>query len=232
MAKDKFYQFTISGSYHNSKKEICDYEGVVVKVPFTELEEIAVMHLQSRYAMVAIRNDERYKEDRVHHLRQVFVDKTEIVEGNLSFVGKDLKELTDEEMQDLATAKDLRGIPLPKQQSSMSLRDMRVLTYIAYSEKVLGKEIDSKTREEITNNFAKQPSIIVDGAGRVETTGKVSNDEMIEDEQRNTGEGSKPEDRFTLIELKTLARQKQISFDENTKDEKKLFNYLYGKLYA
>lgn len=235
----KFYKFTISGSYHNSKKEICDFDAVVVQVPFTELEEVAVMHMQSRYAPAAVKKDERFKENRVHKMRQIFVDSVEVVNGGaLSFVGKNIKELTDEEMQDLATAKDLRGIPLPKQQSSMSLREMQIKTYIVYSEKILGRTFNKKDPddqnllEEINSNFAKQPPIIVDDVGRTEKTGKVSNEEIIAQEQSHKSTGNKPEDRFTLDELKKIADQKGVKYDPNTSDPKKLFSFLYEKLYA
>ena len=229
MAKDKFYQFTISGSYHNSKKEICDYEGVKVNVPYTESQEIGEMHMQSRYAMAAVRKDERFKEDRVHKMRQVFVDDVAVVEGMFSFVGRGIKDLYDEEMQDLATAKDLRGIPLPKLQSSMSLRDMRVLTYLAYSEKVLGQALK---REDVERDFSKLQNHRLSADVRTETSGKVTNDEIIEKEMSTKATGNDAEDRFTLAELKKLADSKGIVYDQNSKDDGKLFKFLYGKLFS
>lgn len=231
MAKAKFYEFTTSGSYINSRKEIFDFDNVKVLVPFTELQEVAEMHLQSRYMPEAIRTDERYAENRFHKLRQTHIDDVKTVEAEMSFIGKNLKELDDKELQDLATAKDLRSIPLPKRQSGMSIRDMRVRAYIAYKEKILKQPVSREDREDIERDFAKLPAIIIDAAVRTDKSAKVSNEEIIEGEQKSNSMEDDPSKRFTLDDLMKLADQKKIPYDKNM-DKEKLFKFLYEKLYT
>lgn len=223
MSKDKFYLFTVSGSYHNSKREICDFEGVKLTVPFN-VEEVAVMHMQSRYVMRALRSHKKYQEERVHHIRQVFVDNVEVVEGALSFVGKKLKELSDDEMQDLATALDLRGIPLPKHQSGMSLRDMRVRAYKEYTEKFL--QVAPRKLEDVENGFGSLPDFTLDAVQRADKSGKISNEEIIEKEQSHKETGNDPTKIFTFDELKKMAAQKGIAVHPSEG-----FKEVYGKLF-
>lgn len=225
--KHKFYEFTCSGSYYNSGKEVIDYEGVKVLVPKTALEEVAVMHMQSRYLPNALKADTRYKE-RVHKIRQIHVDDMKEVDGELSYVGKNIKELSDAELQDLATVMDLRRIPLPVRQSGQSLRDMRVTAYMVFAEKILGNDMK---REDVEKDFAKLPPVILTLAGRTESTEKITNEEIIEKEQSTKATEDDPRKRFTLAELKALAKTKGVTYDGSQADDV-LFDALYKKLYT
>ena len=227
-----FLEFTISGCYYDSKKETIDFEGVKIKIPACDEENgIGSMHVRSRYAAKAIKQavdkngDPKYPK-RIEKIRQVFIDDVVKTKGRLSFVGKDIKELSIDEMQDLATSKDLRFVPTP--QSGMSKRDMLIRTYVAYADKVLMKTI--KWQED-TFNFAKLPSIILDATSRSEDSGKISNEEMINMENNgkatNYGQRDNPEDRFTLEELKTIAESKNIRYSDDVE-----FKELYGTLFS
>lgn len=218
-AQDRFLEFTISGSYYNSKKETVDFDGVKGRIPFCDEDNgVGSMHVRGRFAARWIKDavkadgTQKYPE-RLEKLRQVFVDDVQPVSGKLSFVGKDIKELSIEEMQELAVAKDLRFIPLPN--SGMSKRDMLIRTYVAYSEKVLLKKI--KYQEE-NFNFAKLPSIILTADLRQEKAQKITNDEVIELEGRPTksayGEKDNPKARFSMEELLQIAEQKSLDVVE------------------
>jgi len=225
--KAKFYEFLCSGSYYNSGKDVIDFEGVKVLVPKTALEEVAVMHMQSRYLPNALKSDKRYTE-RVHKIRQIHVDDMKEVEGELSYVGKDLKELSDVELQDLATVLDLRRIPLPARQSGMSLRDMRVIAYMTFADKIQGKVMK---QEDVAAEFAKLPAIKLTADGRTEKAEKLTNEEIIAQEQKTTATEDDPRKRFTLKELKDLAKQKNVTYDGSMADDV-LFDALYKKLYT
>lgn len=230
---DKFLEFTISGSYYNSKKETVDFDGVKGRIPFCDEENgVGSMHVRGRYAAKWIRetldaNGEKKYPDRINKLRQVFVDEVVEVPGTYSFVGKDIKTLTVDEMQELAVAKDLRFIPVPD--AGYDLRDMRVRTYVSYSEKVLRQKVEYQ-KEEF--NFAELPSIILDGKPRREEGQKISNEEIIQQEQNATkpvpmGEKDDPRNRFTLRELKELADSKNIQYTEGVE-----FEELYTQLFS
>lgn len=232
--KHRFLEFTISGSYYNSKKETIDFENVKGKIPFCDEESgIGSMHVRGRFAAKWVRealdkNGDAKFPDRIEKMRQIFIDDVQETTGTLSFVGKNLKELSIDEMQELAVAKDLRFVPLPK--AGMSKRDMQIMTYVAYSEKVLLQKI--KWQEE-GFNFAKLPDIVLDATGRRELSQKLSNDEMIDlhaDKMKQPvglGEKDDPKKRFTEGELRKILTDKRVAFDPNS-----TFDELYAMAFS
>lgn len=234
---------TISGSYRTASGEIVDFDGVTGTIPHVD-EDLAKMHVRGRYAHPWVKNakkkdGEKAYEERIDSMRQVFIDHIEEVEGESSFAGKNIKELTFEELQDLATAKDLRRIPLPKDISGVDLREMRAQAYMDYASSVLGLDDTAKVDqdnpqpvEERINpgmegyNFAALPDIKLDGERRRDTSQKITNEEMIRAEQKQTKLGSTPKSTLTLDDLKELAKTKKIPFHPNIG-----FDALYDKLY-
>lgn len=224
----KYLQFTISGSYHNSKKEILDFDAVVGKIPMcNEDEGVGSMHVRGRFAAKWVKEAKNEKGDlrfpeRIHNMRQVHIDHVTEVEGpEYSFAGKDIKTLTADEMQELAVAKDLRFIPI--QNSGLDLRETRVRAYAAYSDKVLKQEV--KWQDE-KFNFAKLPSVILDSEVREEKGQKITNEEIISGEQKSTSTDD-PRNRFSLAELKALADQKGVEYHKTIG-----FDALYVKLFS
>ena len=104
------YKVTLSGTYRNGANESVDFQEVTGFIPLVD-EDMAQAMCVKRYAKVFITQDKRYK-DRVTRTRSVYVDSMEPCYHEFSYVGKDIKQMTYEELQDLATAKDLRSIPL------------------------------------------------------------------------------------------------------------------------
>lgn len=225
-AHDDFLEFTISGSYYNSKKEKIDFDKVVGKIPYCDEDNgVGSMHVRGRFAAKwikeAVGEDGKPKyPDRIDKLCQVFVDDVSEVGGDLSYVGKNIKDLSLDEMQELAVAKDLRFIPLP--QTGMSKRDMLVRTYVAYADKVLNKTIKY---QEAGFNYAKLPAIVLDGELRQETSEKITNDEVIEREQKDTSTDD-PKRRFTMEELKEVAQSKNVTYPRDI-----TYEDLYTKLF-
>lgn len=230
----RFLEFTISGSYYNSKKEVVDFEGVKGKIPMCNEEKgVGSMHVRTRFAAKWVKaelnkdGEPKYPE-RIEKFKQVFIDDVQETTGELAFAGKDIKTLTVDEMQELAVAKDLRFIPLP--QSGYDLREMRIRTYAAYSEKILRQKVGW---QEEDFNFAKLPPIILDGETRHEKSEKFTNEEIINieadkmKEKVNYGERPDPKKAFTLEELKKLADDKNVQYPVDvTHDD--LYEYLFG----
>lgn len=210
------FKVTISGTYRNSKKEVFDFEGVTGYIPYVE-DEVATAAVIKRYAYMWVKEHKDTKE-RLATIREVFVDDMEQTEYAFSYVGKNIKEMSYEELQDLATAKELRAIPLWKKGG---LRQARVVAYAEYSEKLLGREIDYK-KEGF--NFAKLPALLADGTTERNVAKTFSNDEILDMEQDNTSTG-KP--NFSREELEQMANEKGITFNAAITDEKlyqKVFN--------
>jgi len=214
--KQAAYAVTISGTYRNSKKEIVDFQNVKGIIPMCDVD-IAHAMLRKRYATMWITESSEYKE-RVQNMRTVYVDSLEKTEHEFSFEGKDIKEMTYEELQDLATVKDLRGIPLYK---AGGLRQGQMMAYAEYSNKILGKEVNIK---EEGFNFATLPPLVVDSFAERNLQKSISNEDMIQIEQSNTTTGKA---KFTRAELEKMANEKGVVFHPNIADEKlqqRIFN--------
>lgn len=238
----KALKVTVSGSYKTGQGDIIDFEDLSGIIPFVE-NEYAAMHVRSRYASEWIRsekdgNGEKVYPNRIEHMRLVHIDGVEEVDHDFSYVGKDIKKMSYEELQDLATAKDLRGIPLPRGISEVDIREMRTKAYIEYSGKILNKFIDENNpppelsdkvtlpggEEQLSLNFAKFPPLVVDGDIRKEMSQKVTNDEIIEYEMKPKVNDSSD---LTLEDLKQIADSKNIQYHHRIGFDK-LHSMVYG----
>lgn len=237
----KALKVTVSGSYKTANGDVIDFEDVQGVIPAVE-EEHAKMHVRRRYASEWIRDavddtDKKVYPQRIDRMRQCFIDDIEETDHKFSYVGKDIKKMSYEELQDLATAKDLRTIPLPKKTSGVDIREMREKAYLEYSAKVLGNPIDvkhpdpeyaSKQGARLVFDFAKVPSLLVeDGEARLETGAKVTNEEILDLEMKSRDINSTPKDDFTLNDLKEIAKEKGIKHHWNIGFDK-LYDMLYG----
>jgi len=226
----KALKVTISGSYLNGKREIVDFENVVGVVPATDYD-VAVMHIRNRFANPWIssavdKNGKKIYEDRVELIRQVFIDNVEEVEHDFSFFGKNIKEMTDEELQDLSVFKDLRRVPLPKRVSGTDIREARTVAYCEYSDNTLGTDLIRK-KDQPEFDFANMPPLVVTGTSKRDATVKLTNDEVLEQEQKKMGIKATPKSNMTLDELRRIAKEKNIAYSQTTG-----FDDLYAKIFG
>lgn len=214
--KSKAYKVTISGSYRGADNEIFDYSGVIGTIPFTD-EEIATMHVRGRYARMWIMKDTKFK-DRLYSVRECYIDEMVECEAEFSYLGKDIRAMTQEELQDLATAKDLRLIPLYKKGSE---REARTKAYAAYSAHIIGVEV--KYQEEGFNLMKQPPIVVTDGSWRKDDTKKLTNEEILDSE----ADLNNPTTTLSRKELEHLARNQGIEFHPKISDQK-LYQRIYG----
>lgn len=214
----KAYNVTVSGTYKNSKGEIVDFKDLKGKVPMCSSPELAEGLIRKRYAPMWLMDSPKYP-DRATRVREVFIDKMEEIESpEFSYVGKNILELDYHELQDLATAKDLRAIPLYK---SGGLRQAVGIAYAEYSTKVLGRKVNHR---DAGFNVAKLPPIVVDAGVEKNTPRTLSNDEVLAQEGENQ---IMNDSRLSRAELEQLAKEKNISFNKAITDEAlhaKIFN--------
>ncbi|MCK5612044.1 hypothetical protein KAR91_59790 [Candidatus Pacearchaeota archaeon] len=218
----KFYEVTISGNYKTATRDIVEFEGIKGFMPYCE-DEVMDMHCRARYAAKWVKetmgDDRDYK--RINRMREIFIDDKVVVEkGKYSFVGKDIKKLLADELQDLATAKDLRRIPLPK---LGDIRNTRVIAYVAYCEKIRDLKIKHQAEDF---SFFKLPPIILDGELRKETEKKATNDEVLAAADALDAT-KKTKSALTMDELKILATQNGIKFMPSIG-----YDTLYAKIYG
>lgn len=224
----KALKVMISGSYKTAQNDIIDFEDVEGFVPFVD-EAHAFMHIKSRFAVDWVKrclkkDGEKAYPDRIEKVRQVFIDEIEEADHDFSYVGKGIKKMTYDELQDLATAKDLRYIPLPKAVSGFSLREARVRAYIAYS-----KEVDGKVMSENDEgfNFADLPDIIVDAHVRKDVSKKVTNEEIINNVADTNMPLTAEQKEEKVEELRKVLDEKKIKYHWNAGYDK-LHSLLYG----
>lgn len=215
----KAYEVILSGTYRVTKEDYVDFENVKGIIPAAKHEEFASAMARVRYAPMWIGKDPKYKK-RVRSMREVFIDDINETESEFSFVGKNIKEMTYEELQDLATAKDLRAVPLYKK---AGLRQTQIIAYAEYSLKILGEDIEYK---KVGFNFADCPPLVVPDANPVDNeTGRISNEDIIEQEMNSTSpQGAKT--TLTRAELEKIATDKRIPFNPAISD-----SALYNKIF-
>lgn len=216
MSKLKAYAATISGSFEDGKGEIVDFMDVKGVLPFTDSEELANAAIRNRYAQMWLGADKRYP-GRIARVRECYIDSLEETTAEFSYVGKNITDMTYEELQDLAVAKDLRGVPLYK---AGALRESQGRAYAEFGNKVLGMDVDHR-KEGF--NVMKLPPLVVDGSTRKDKQKKLTNDEVIAQEQAST---STEKPTFTRAELEKLAKENGITFNPAITDEnlqKKIF---------
>jgi hypothetical protein len=215
----KALKVTISGDYSKSDKDIIDFNNVSGIIPYCP-ESMILSVVRFRYATRWI-TEAGYK-DKVSRVRTCYVDDFEETQHNFSFVGKDIKQMTYEELQDLAVNKSLRDIPLYK---NSSLRETQLRAYVAYTERVLEKTCGYIHNDRfITNkeegfNFAKLPELFVDA----NFIAPVINTETTDNIIKRESEG-KP---ATLEALKIVARNRNIPISGNLS-----YDTLYKRVYG
>lgn len=237
----KALEVTVSGSYKTANGDVIDFEDVKGIIPYVD-EELAKMHVRRRYASEWVREakdatDKKTYPNRIDRMRQVFVDDIQETNYDFSYLGKDIKKMSYEELQDLATVKDLRTVPLPKKTSGVDIREMREKVYLEYSAKVLKKIIDTKYPEpaysskqgnRVVFDFAKLPPLVVESPeARLETSKKMTNEEILDIEMKSRDLNSTPKDDLTLDDLKGIANQKGIEYHHKIGFDK-LYNLLLG----
>jgi len=206
------FKVTVSGSYRTGSgkgSEIVDFENVTGVMPECA-EELIQSNVMRRMLPIWIKADKKYTQ-RYDMVRTCYIDKVETIKGQPGIVGKDVKELAWEELQELMVWKNLRKIPTFR---STDLRIAREIAYLEYS-KLLGKEINTKAKGY---NYVNLPALVIKDDGKIAATPETkTNEEVLQGEQENTGvaTGSGPDKTFTLAELKQIAKDKGIKLPAN-----------------
>lgn len=249
MPKPQTIKVTISGSYKSANKQIESFDSVTGLMPSVAEDKATQMAIR-RYARIWI-SQAKDKEGNpkfkyISNIRQVFVDSIEDNDDNpndvLSYVGKDIMEMNFEELQDLATANDLAGIPLYR---TGSLATARRIAFSEYAIKVLQLEeyapLDTKEKFNLYDhrspgfNPKKFETIFADEEIRRFDQHRVGLEEGAEKEfktVRRKGGKDVDEDasdsRMTFTQLKKIAEQRSVPFNKGISYEN-LYKKVYGK---
>lgn len=247
----KTIKVTISGSYRSANRQIESFDGVTGLMPNLDEDKATQMAIR-RYAKIWIpqvkKQDGEPKYKHVSNIRQVSVDSVEDNEEKpnalLSYVGKSILEMNFEELQDLAAANDLSGVPLYK---IGSLFTARRIAFSEYAIKVLELEeyapTDKKEKFNLYDwrspgyNPKRFEPILADDKIRRHDAHKVSLEGGIEAEskpvRRKGGQNvddtaSSKGSHMTLKQLQMLAEQRNIQFNKGISYDN-LYKKVYGK---
>lgn len=244
----KTIKVTISGSYRSANRQIESFDNVEGLMPNLAEDKATQMAIK-RYARIWIGKekdkDGQPKYKHIAAIRQVFVDSVEDNEESpndqLSYVGKDIMEMNFEELQDLAAANDLNGIPLYK---TGSLVTARRIAFSEYAIKVLElEEYAPADKQEKFNLYDHRTSgfnpkrfepIIADAKIRRHDSHRMSLEDSIQEEAQpvrrkggKTVDADGKQSRMTFEQLKAVAMQRNINFNKGIS-----FDVLYKKVYG
>ena len=223
----------IEGDYytHSKTMEFFTLEGVIPDVPVKDEEGgvhegMVLSHMQNRYFWLWSK-DAGLKG--VSTLRTCSISSISEVNGKPSFVGKNIKDMSWVELQDLAVAHNLLEVPHPQ---VYSLKEAREKAYQVYSRDILGREIDPR---DPGYSYLKLPDLFVDDDGRIaETAHKKDNEEILNEEgaNRNVNQKGKTTDggkkkRITFAELKKVAKDRNIEYNDSEG-----YDILYKKVFS
>lgn len=240
---------TISGSFKASDGEIESYDRVTGILPALDDDKAQQMIIK-RYARIWVgqatkKDTDEPKYKRVQRIREVFIDNIEDADDlagkHLSYVGKDVMDMNYEELQDLASAKDLAAIPLYK---TGSLTQARRVAFAEYGAKVLAwteNVVNPKTgkMEEMPISWQREgfnpknyEAIVADGEIRRSDEHVADIEETLDREnlndlaKRGKAKPIKENSRLSMDQLKAIAKEKGITFNSNIS-----FDKLYAKIY-
>jgi len=199
------FKVTVSGGYRTNGAggtEIIDFDEVVGVMPECD-KRMVDSHVQGRYLGVWISADKKKYPKRFANRRSCYIDKIEVVEGVPSCNGKDIKRLSWPELQDLAVVKNLLRIPLT---NTVDLPAAREIAYLEYSDKVLDRQIDTKSEDY---DYASLPSLFVSGEAPVAVAEEKQNNE---DALR---EAEESDSEISLSDLKKMAKKANIKLSPN-----------------
>lgn len=117
-------------------KNSCVFDNLEIIIPHTNYQFF--QRDAMRLLPIALLNDKRYKEKRYEGYSRLDVDGESEIEGKPICVGKNVKEMSWEELQDLSCLYSIREVRLFK---SVSLREAREDAYRLYNERVLKKRV-------------------------------------------------------------------------------------------
>lgn len=147
----KLLKMVVSGSFMTepaSDKNRVQFNSVEITCPFVAEE----FHITSamRLFPIYLRKNKEYAKLNFEGLIKIFIDSVKEVEGELSFVGKDIKEMSWEELQDMACYFNLREIPFFQHGELRTAKEKsyEIFMKVIKKRKVIKSAVDKKILTE------------------------------------------------------------------------------------
>jgi hypothetical protein len=136
---------TCSGNFRtnpSTDRNSHDFTNVIVVIPDCP-DEFVIQHTMRMFPIAKLSN-KSLEGKSYHGLIKIYVDAVEDVEGQPDCCGKNIKDMTWEELQSLACMLNIREIPLYRQGS---LRAAQEKAYEMYQGKILKKRVFRQPRD-------------------------------------------------------------------------------------
>jgi len=194
----------LSGTYLDAASEIKEYEDLKGTIPFCD-EGRAHQVCKSRYAVMWLNQQHKIRPKK---MRQVYLDSCKESEKELTFIGKDIKVMSIEELQDLSVYLKIK-VPIFKKSS---LRNTRVKAVEKYLLDIKGV-LEDKVSKIMELSFDDLPKCIINEKEELAEVESSLSDDLkqygVEIADEETSE------EYTLEDLKNLAKAKDIKFHPN-----------------
>lgn len=145
------YKYTVEGIYETDKGSGKDYTSFNYEITLSRFRESgAGTHILRRFLPLLIKKDK--KNPLLSKIKQWLITDYKMVDDKFKLEGKNINELNEYEIQELACMYDLYEIPLP---STTSITDLREKASQIYMKKVLKVPMNT-IEEKLANEFFKK----------------------------------------------------------------------------
>jgi hypothetical protein len=147
----KLLKILVSGSFRTEPAKDTNrmpFNGIEITAPFVSEEYYT--QVSQRLFPIYLRKNKEFAKVNFEGLIKIFVDSVKEVEGELSFVNKDIKEMSWEELQDMACYFGLREVPLYQIGELRTAREKAYEIYmkVIKKRKVIKSALDMKILKE------------------------------------------------------------------------------------
>ena len=168
------YEYTVEGIYETDKGSGKDYTNFnfKIKLPrFDKQEKGACTHIVRRFLPMLIKNMKN--KPLFSGIRHWVITDIQKISEDFPLAGKEIANLNEQEIQELACMYDLTEIPLP---STVSISELREKAQQAYMKKVLKIPMTTIEEQEKLSFFKRQP----DGSLKFDLSDEVLKVEVVE----------------------------------------------------
>jgi len=147
------YKYKVEGIYETDKGSSKEYTNFNTEITLSRFyPEGAGSHIISRFLPVIIR---KMKNKPLYSgLRHWVITDVEKIDDKFPLVGKEISEMNEDEIQQLACMYDIFEIPLP---GTMSITQLRTKAMEAYMKKVLKIPMKTPQEQEALDFYKRQP---------------------------------------------------------------------------
>jgi len=147
------YSYTVEGIYETDKGSTKDFTNFKFEIKLPRFyEQGAGTHILRRFLPILIR--QKKNAPLFSKVKSWIITDSKKVSDDFPLVGKDIAEMNEQEIQELACMYDIYEIPLP---FTLSISELREKATLCYMKKVLKVKMDTPKEMQENTFFKRQP---------------------------------------------------------------------------